>query len=99
MGLFPFASTVSSMSNSSAVPANAIAMRGSRDVRHSVRCWPPNGPHYSDRTARSSFSSISFNSISFIQSHISASCFGTVPRHAAPRPDCIRGAGGERGPP
>ena len=94
MGLFPFASTVDSISNSSAVPANALATRAwSRDMRHSVRCWPPNGPHYSVRSVRSSFSSISFT-----HSQISASCFGTVARHAA-RPDRIRGAGGERGPP
>ena len=93
MGLFPFASTVGSMSNSSAAPGCALTTRSARDVRHSVRCWPPNGPHFSVRSVRSSFSSLgSSNSL------ISASCFGTVPRHAA-RPDCIGGAGGERGPP
>lgn len=93
MGLFPIASTVSSMSNSSAASANATVMRVSRDVRYSVRCWPPNEAHSSRHATRSSFSS------SFTHSLISASCFGTVQRHAAARPNCSRGAGGERGPP
>ena len=93
MGLFPFASTVGSISNSSAAPANALGTRDSLDVRHSVRCWPPNGPHYSTRSVRSPLSSITFHHF------ISASCFGTAPRHAAARSDCIGGAGGERGPP
>jgi hypothetical protein len=92
MGLFPFASTVGSMSNSSAVPANGIATCDSRDMRHSVRCWPPNGPQPPVRSVRSSLSSVRFT-----HSHTSASCFGTVQRHAARL--CIGGAGGERGPP
>lgn len=94
MGLFPFASTVGSMSNSSAAPANATVMRVSRDAHYSVRCWPPNEAHNFSHAIRSSFSSFSFS-----HSSNSASCFGTVPRHAAARPDCNRGAGGERGPP
>ena len=94
MGLFPFASTVGSMSNSSAISATPIAMGDARDMRHAVRCWPPNGSHYPLRSVRLSFSSNRFS-----HSHTFASCFGTVQRHAAARPDCIRGAAGERGPP
>jgi len=94
MGLFPIASTVSSMSNSSAAPANATVMCVSRDVRYSVRCWPPNEAHSSRHAIRRSFSSVRFS-----HSPNSASCFGTVQRHAAARPSCSRGAGGERGPP
>jgi hypothetical protein len=92
MGLFPFASTVGSMSNSSAVPG--IAMRESRDARHSVRCWPPDGPHSSVRNIRSSVSSLSFS-----HSSLSASCVGTVQCHAVAQPNYSRSAGGERGPP
>jgi hypothetical protein len=94
MGLFPFASTVGSMSNWSTDLANAHTKRNPRDAWHSARCWRPNGPDRTRHRLRSPSSSDLYSHPSD-----SASCSGAAPRPAGhSRPRYIRRAGGERRP-
>ena len=85
MGLFPFASTVGSMSNSTTEPVPTRHVRDPRDAWHSAWCWHPNGQASSHHTARTPLSTVS-------HSHPFASCLDT----AQPRGDRSTG---ERSPP
>jgi hypothetical protein len=69
MGLFPFASTVGSMSNSTGEPVPTRHVRDPRDAWHSSWCWYPNGQASSHRTPRTPFV------FSGSHPHTFASCF------------------------
>ena len=73
MGLFPFASTVGSMSNFSEEPVNARLARNPREAWHSAWCWRPNESNGSHRTTGTP---LSFSHTS--HTHISASSFDTA---------------------
>lgn len=74
MGLFPFASTVGSMSNSPLEPVQTRDARDPRDGWHSAWCWDPNGQASSHRTTRSRFA------FSVSHPHPIASNFDTAQR-------------------
>jgi hypothetical protein len=74
MGLFPFASTVGSMSNSPLEPVPTRRVRDPRDAWHSAWCWYPNGQASSHRTTRTPFAIRGSHTQTF------ASCFDTAQR-------------------